>query len=50
MVTAIVVADVVMDVASSTSSHAAIIATLELLLECHAQLRQLMSLFLELSL
>jgi hypothetical protein len=46
----VIVADAAVDVASSTSSRAAIVATLELLLECHAQLRQSLLLLLKLSL
>jgi hypothetical protein len=50
MITVVVVADAVVDVASSTLSRAAIIVTLEVLLKRRVQLRQLLSLFLELSL
>jgi hypothetical protein len=50
MITAVVVADVAVDVASSTSSHAAIVATPELFLERCVQLRQPLLLLLELSL
>jgi hypothetical protein len=38
MITTIVIADAAVDVMSSTSSRAAIVATPELLLEHHAQL------------
>jgi hypothetical protein len=50
MITAVVVADVAVDVAGFTSSRAAVIVTPELLLEGRTQLCQLLSLFLELSL
>jgi hypothetical protein len=49
MITA-VITDAVVDVVSFASSRAAIVATPELLLERCTQLRQLLSLFLELSL
>jgi hypothetical protein len=42
MITSVVVADAAVDVASSMSSRAAIVATPELLLERSAQLRQLL--------
>jgi hypothetical protein len=48
MITAVVVTDSAVDVASSSSSHAAIIAALELLLECCAQLCHSLLLLLEL--
>jgi hypothetical protein len=50
MITAIVIAYAAVDVVSSTSSRAAIVATPELLLERRAQLRQPLLLLLELSL
>jgi hypothetical protein len=49
MITTIVIVDVAVDVVASTSSHATIVVTPELLLECRVQLRQLLLLFLELS-
>jgi hypothetical protein len=49
-ISAVVVADAAVDVASSSSSRAAIIATPELLLEHRAQLRHPLLLLLELSL
>jgi hypothetical protein len=50
MVTTVVVTDAAVDITSSASSHATIVVTPKLLLEGHAQLRQLLSLFLDLSL
>jgi hypothetical protein len=50
MVTTVVVADALVDVTSSVSSRAAIVATPELLLERRAQLRQLLLHLLELPL
>jgi hypothetical protein len=50
IIAAIIVVDAAVDVASSTSSRVTIVATLELLLECHAQLRQSLLLLLKLSL
>jgi hypothetical protein len=38
MIAFVVIADAMVDVAGSTSSRATIVVTLELLLECHAQL------------
>jgi hypothetical protein len=49
MITAVIIVDAPVDVASPTSSHAAIV-TPELLLECRAQLHQLLSFLLEFSL
>jgi hypothetical protein len=50
MITTVVITDAAVDVTGSTSSCATIVVTPELLLEGRAQLRQLLSLFLELSL
>jgi hypothetical protein len=50
MITAVVIADAAVDVVNSMSSHATIIATLELLLERRVQLHQPLLLLLELSL
>jgi hypothetical protein len=50
MITAVVIADAAVDVVSTMSSHAAIVATPELLLEHRAQLHQLLLLLLEHSL
>jgi hypothetical protein len=49
MITAIIITDAVVDVMGSTSSHATIIVTPELLLERYVQLHQLLSHFLKLS-
>jgi hypothetical protein len=50
MITTVIITNAAMDIAGSMLSYAAIIVTPELLLEGRAQLRQLLSLFLELSL
>jgi hypothetical protein len=47
MVTAVIVVDALVDVMGPTLSHAAVVATPELLLEHRAQLHQLLSLLLE---
>jgi hypothetical protein len=50
MITAVVIVDAAVDVASQASSCAAIIVTTELLFERRAELHQLLSLLLELRL
>jgi hypothetical protein len=50
MITAVVIADSLVNVASSTSSRFAIVATTELLFEHYVQLRQSLLLLLKLSL
>jgi hypothetical protein len=50
MITAVIIADVPVDVASPASRRTAVVTTPELLLESYVQLHQLLSLLLELSL